>query len=243
MKSSARPMPGRVQSFDRSAAVTRSLIGYGVLAGPFYLAVGIVQGVLRDGFDFSKHALSHLANGPGGWVQTANFGLTGAMVVAAAVGIAHVIRPQSRAFGWFLGFFGACLLAGAIFRADPIDGFPVDTQPGIGKTMSVSGVMHFASGAMGFIALAISAFVMARVMSARGVPGLSRLSVFAGVSVIGGFFAPMLGLQSPVAGIWFAVVVGWAWLAVISAHLYRAAPSPNCEATHSSSGQFHQVPD
>lgn len=31
--------------FDRSAAITRSLLGWGVVAGLFYLAVGIVGGL------------------------------------------------------------------------------------------------------------------------------------------------------------------------------------------------------
>ena len=38
-----------------------------------------------------------------------------------------------------------------------------------------------------------------------------------------------------IAGIWLAVVVGWAWLAAMSVHLYRVAPDPNCvtpPATH-----------
>ena len=48
--------------FDRGAAVTRSLLGYGVLAGPFYLAVGLMQAFVRDGFDFARHPLSLLAN-------------------------------------------------------------------------------------------------------------------------------------------------------------------------------------
>ena len=56
-----------------------------MLGGPFYLAVGLIQALLRDGFDLARHPLSVLANGPGGWVQTANFVLTGLMVLAAAV--------------------------------------------------------------------------------------------------------------------------------------------------------------
>jgi hypothetical protein len=52
----------------RSAAVPRSLLGCGVLAGPFYLVVGLAQAFLRDGFVFARHPLSVLTNGPGGSV-------------------------------------------------------------------------------------------------------------------------------------------------------------------------------
>ena len=64
---------------------TKALLRCGMLAGPFYLAVALVQVRLRDGFDFTRHPLSVLTNGPGGWIQTANFVITGLMVIAAAV--------------------------------------------------------------------------------------------------------------------------------------------------------------
>jgi len=80
------PAPARDTGFDRGAAITRALLGYGVLVGPFYLAVGLVQALVRDGFDLARHPLSLLANGPGGWIQTANFVVSGLMVVAAALG-------------------------------------------------------------------------------------------------------------------------------------------------------------
>ena len=49
-----------------------SLLRWGVVAGPFYLTVALAQALLRDGFDLSRHSLSMLANGPGGWVQSAS---------------------------------------------------------------------------------------------------------------------------------------------------------------------------
>jgi hypothetical membrane protein len=216
--------------FDRNAAITRSLLGYGVLVGPFYLAIGLIQAFVRDGFVLSRHPLSILANGPGGWVQTTNFVVSGLMVIAAAVGFARVLRPQSRTAGWFLGAFGASMLAAAVFRADPVDGFPVGTPEGFPATLSTSGMLHFVFGSIGFLALAISGFVVAVAMARRKQRAMALLAMVSGLSVVGGFFAPMF-LPIPVgptAGIWFAVVVGWTWLAITSVHLYRAAPDPNC---------------
>ena len=63
-------------AFNR-AAVTRSLLGYGVVVGPLYLVAGVAQGLLRPGFSFARHPLSVLANGDYGWVQTANFAISG----------------------------------------------------------------------------------------------------------------------------------------------------------------------
>jgi hypothetical membrane protein len=220
--------PSTAATFDRGAAVTRSLLGYGVIVGPFYLAVGIGQGLLRDGFDFGRHALSHLANGPGGWVQIANFVLSGLMVIAAAIGIARVLKV--RAPSGFLAAFGASMLVASVFRADPVDGFPPGTPAGVPTTMSTSGIVHFAAGGIGFLSLAIACIAMAVAMKRRAQRSMMWLSLLSGIAVIVGFFSPMfLPIASAaVAGIWFSVVVGWAWLAITSVHLYRASPSPNC---------------
>ena len=202
---------------------TRPLLRCGVVVGALYLTVGVIQGLVRDGFDFRRHALSHLANGPGGWVQTANLAVCGLMVVGAAIGIARVL--QSRAAGWLLGCFGAGMVVAAIFPTDPVDGFPPGTPLGVPTAMSTSALVHLASGAIGFVTLAASCFVVARAMSRRKQPSMARLSFVCGLAVLIGFFAPVAIPSGPggIAGIWFAVVVGWAWLAVTSTRLMRQA--------------------
>lgn len=206
----------------RGAAVTRSLLRWGIIAGPFYLAVSLIQVFVRDGFDLARHPLSLLANGPGGWVQTANFVLTGLMVLAAAVGFRRVLGPNSRAVTWFLGGFGVAMIVAAIFPADPVDGFPPGTPEGFPTSISTTGLLHFVAGALGFTFLAISCFAAARAMSRRKVSSLARLSLLSGLAVVLGFFGgPVFPLG--ILGIWFAVVVGWAWLAVMSMRLNHLA--------------------
>lgn len=204
----------------------RPLLRYGVLAGPFYLAVGIIQALVRDGFDLARHPLSVLANGPGGWVQIANFVLTGLMVLAAAAGLRRVLTPGSAATSWFLGAFGACMIVAAVFRADPVDGFPPGTPAGFPTSISTPGMIHFIAGALGFLSLALSCLFAVRALSRRGNSFLARLSLFSGVAVLLGFFAgPVLG--TPTLGIWFSVIVGWGWLSTISLRLIRVASEPN----------------
>jgi len=209
-----------IEAVPRSdAPVARPLLRWGVVAGPFYLAVGLAQAFLRVGFQFARHPLSVLANGPGGWIQTANFALTGAMVVAAAIGLGRALRPVSRATSWFLGAFGASMLVASMFRADPMDGFPPGTPQGPPTAISTVGMVHFIAGALGFVSLAISCLLAARALSRLGAVarGLARLSLASGVVVLIGFFGgAALPIGSPVLGIWIAVVVGWAWLATLS---------------------------
>ena len=71
--------------------VTRSLLGWGVIAEPCYVITSVAQGLLREGFDFSRHQWSLLANGDHGWLQVTNFVLTGLMLVAFAVGLGRAL--------------------------------------------------------------------------------------------------------------------------------------------------------
>ena len=97
------------------ASVTRSLLGYGVLVGPFYLALGVGQGLVRDGFSFARHPLSVLANGPGGWLQSANLAVSALMVLAAVAGIARVAGKDSRAMRAALVVYALGMITAAIF--------------------------------------------------------------------------------------------------------------------------------
>jgi hypothetical protein len=215
-------MVSNASAVDGREAATRSLLRCGVLAGPFYLAVGLLQAFLREGFDLARHPLSVLANGPGGWIQTMNFVLTGLMVLAAAVGFRRAIGPRSRAVTVFLGGFGAAMLVAALFPADPVDGFPPGTPEGFPTSISTTGLIHFIAGALGFLCLAIGCLFAAWAMWRRHDSPLALISLLSGLAVVVGFFGGM-ALPVGILGIWFAVVVGWAWLAVMSLRLNRLA--------------------
>ncbi|HWD61268.1 MAG TPA: DUF998 domain-containing protein, partial [Humibacter sp.] len=67
--------------------VMKSLLGYGVIVGPFYVVASVVQGLLTPGFDFARDSWSLLSLGAAGWVHVVVFILTGLMVIAAAIGV------------------------------------------------------------------------------------------------------------------------------------------------------------
>src|SRR4051794_20807025 len=155
--------PASTGTCDPETRVTRSLLGYGVLAGPVYVTASLVQAVTRPDFDLSRHQWSLLATGPHGWIQIANLALTGGMVLALAVGLRRALAGGSGA-RWaprLVGVYGASLVAAAAFRADPAFGFPAGTPAGPGA-VSWHGTLHLLSGAVGFTALAAACFVFAR---------------------------------------------------------------------------------
>ncbi len=73
--------------------LTRALLACGVVAGPLYVVVGLIQALTRDGFELGRHPLSLLSNGDLGWIQIINFLVTGLLTVACAVGMRWVLQP------------------------------------------------------------------------------------------------------------------------------------------------------
>lgn len=109
-----------------ASGTSRVLLACGIAAGPVYLALGLGQILARDGFDVRRHAISHLGNGEFGWVQIANFLLSGALVLVGAVGVRRLLRA-GRGGTWgpiLLGGYGLGLIGAGVFVADPAPGFP-----------------------------------------------------------------------------------------------------------------------
>lgn len=72
---------------------TARLLTAGIVAGPLFLALWVLQAFIRDGFDPGRHPISLLSLGHLGWIQIANFVVTGALFVACAVGLRRVLHP------------------------------------------------------------------------------------------------------------------------------------------------------
>src|SRR5229473_859173 len=108
---------------------SRALLVCGVVAGPLFAVVGLVQAFTRPGFDLRRHALSMLENGDLGWIQISSFILTGLLFVAGAFGMRQVMRG-SRGGTWgplLVGVFGVGMVGAGLFTADPGFGFPPGT--------------------------------------------------------------------------------------------------------------------
>jgi hypothetical protein len=204
--------------------VTRSLLGYGVIAGPVFVTVALAQALTRDGFDLRRHQWSLLANGSHGWVQITNFALTGLMVVAFAAGLrrALVAGPGAVWAPRLLAVYGVSLVAAGAFRADPALGFPAGTPEGPGE-ISWHGMLHFAAGGIGFTCLAAACFAIARRYAAEGRRGLARWSRATGVVFLAGFAMVASSGGSELGNLAFtaAVIAVWAWLSAVALDIYR----------------------
>ncbi|WP_371781133.1 DUF998 domain-containing protein [Streptosporangium subroseum] len=216
---------------DPRTNVTRSLLGYGVIAGPVYIVVSLAQALTRDGFDLARHQWSLLANGDLGWIHIANFMVTALATIACAVGLRRALTP-GRGATWaprLVGVYGVSLIGAGIFRADPAMGFPVGTPEGAGA-ISWHGMLHFACGAVGFLCLIAACFVIGRRFAAEGRTGWAVSSRVTGVLFLTAFAAVAIGAGAVWANLTFVagIVIVWAWLSGLSLHLYRrATPQPS----------------
>lgn len=207
------------------ARVTRSLLGYGVLAGPFYVAVVLGQAFLRPGFDLLRDDASLLSNGSWGWVQSANFILTGAMVIAFAVGVRRVLAG-GRSASWspvLLGLYGLGLIAAGIFVADPMNGFPPGAAAGRPVSISWHGMLHIFAAGVGFLGLIAACWVIGSRFAAERRRGWTWFSRLTGLLFLLAFAGVTSGSSSPIVvlAFWAALVVVWTWLAALSIELYR----------------------
>jgi len=204
---------------DRTTSVTRSLLGYGVIAGPFYVVVSLCQALTRTGFDLSRHEWSLLANGGLGWIQIANFLLTGGMVVAFAVGLSRAGHTAAR----LIAVFGLGMIGAGIFRADPSLGFPPGTPDGPGA-VSWHGLLHFVCAGIGFAYMIAACLVMARRFARAGDRGWAGFSAVTGVAFLGAFVGvASSGSGSPALTYTFvaAVVLVFAWISALAVRVYR----------------------
>lgn len=215
----------RREACSPEGRVTRSLLGYGLIAGPFYLIVVLGQALLRPGFDLAHDDASLLSNGQLGWIQIANFLLTGAMVIAFAAGVRRALRggPGQTWAPLLLALYGVGLIGAGLFVADPMSGFPPGTPPGRPALISAHGILHIASAGIGFLGFAAACFVLGHRFARDRRSRWAWASRITGLVFLAGFAGLASGSDSSavVLGFWIALVVAWGWMGALALSLYQ----------------------
>jgi hypothetical protein len=205
-----RSRPEPVVDDPSRQARTRKLLLAGAVAGPLYMVTGLIQALTRDGFDLSRHAWSMLTLGTHGWVQTANFVVTGLLVVAAAVGLGRA--TGSRWTARLLAVHGLGMVAAGVFVPDPALGFPPDAPAGAG-VLSWHGLAHFVAGGIGFACFVAACFVLARHLTRTGSRSWAVFSRVTGVLFLAAFAGIASGSTGPTTLAFVAaVLLSFVWL-------------------------------
>jgi hypothetical protein len=124
----------------------RRLVSAGIAAGPLLGLTWLAQGSVREGYDFTRHPMSLLALGDGGWVQIASFVVTGGLMTACAAGLRGALAggPSARWVPRLVAAIGVGLIGAGVFTADPGAGFPAGAPAGAPQ-LSWHGLLHEAS--------------------------------------------------------------------------------------------------
>ncbi len=217
----------------RTARWTRGLLSCGLAAGPVFVTTFLIDGVTRDGYRPSRHPVSSLALGPRGRVQTANFAVTGALVLAGAAGLGHTADPAltSRAGRALIGAAGAGLVAAAVFATDPVSGYPLGT-PDVPTQPTCTGALHNLAAVPVFVGLPAAAFICGRQSIRAGHRGFGVYDAATATTMLATMALAGPGFnQSPRlvnhAG-WFqraSIIIGFGWLTALSARALTRAPA------------------
>jgi hypothetical protein len=202
----------------------RWLLRCGVAAGPLFGAVFLVEGARRPDYDPLRHPVSALSLGSRGWVQVANFALTGTLYLAGAAGFALVspARGGGRLAASTFAAAGGGLLASAAFNTDPVSDYPPGTL-NAGPGTTPTGNLHSLAAVPIFLGIPAGAFANSWRFLRSGDRAWALYSAATGVVMPAAMGMAGAGFaQSPrfvrFAGLLqrVAIVAGFGWLTALA---------------------------
>ena len=204
--------------------VRRQALLAGVVAGPLFVTTAVLQILTRNGFDLTRHPISLLANGPFGWVQSANFLVAGVLSVIFAYAAAPQLRGGRGAVAGpvLLAGYGVGLITAGIFKADPAMGFPAGAPAGYPEHLSTSSIIHGFAPPLAFGCMVAACFVLAGRFARDGRRSAAVVTrVVAVVCIL--LTVPVGPLFS--VRLFVSVVLGFAWVTAFAVSLHRHQPS------------------
>jgi hypothetical protein len=207
------------------ATRTRALLSSGVVVGPLFVGVVLLQILTRPGFDLGRHPISLLSLGDLGWIQIANFIVTGGLYVACAVGLRRVLR-QGRGATWgprLVGALGVGLIMGGVFLTDAGAGFPPGAPAGAPEQVSWHGILHNLAPILAMDGMVIGCLVFARRFAALGQRGWVAAGVATAVAVVALTWWPDLDGISVRLVIAQAILFGF--VGALAGHLMAGLPA------------------
>lgn len=109
--------------------VTRALLACGAIGAFLFLVVFHLDAATRPGYELLRHGPSLPMTGDRGWLQIANFMVTGVLMLACAVGLRRALVP-GRGSRWgplLMAAYGVGMICTGVFVTDPQLGFPPGT--------------------------------------------------------------------------------------------------------------------
>ena len=106
---------------------TKWLLTCGQLGCILFIVLFLIQGQLRDAYSPLKFPISSLSIGHYGWIQRANFLISGSLIFLFAIGFRRA-TPILKSSLWtsrLIGGVGLGLFGAGLFSSDPVYGLYV----------------------------------------------------------------------------------------------------------------------
>jgi hypothetical membrane protein len=191
----------------------------GAIAGPLFILTVLIQDYTRSGFDPRRHMLSLLSLGRLGWIQVANFVVTGFLNVLYSFGLRRRLEgtKAGAASSLLICVYGLGLILVGIFRTDPADGFPPDV-PAV-KPPSPHGVVHGLGALVVFVGLSASLVSLSRSLAAMKERACAGYCLASAVAMLTIFFTGFANPAATARTLRLAVLVGWSAASIVAGRL------------------------
>ena len=199
---------------NADVASTRLLLFSGIAAGVIFCTVATVEMLRRPGFDLSRHAISMLSLGEGGWIMKTAFIASGILTLICAAGIYARLGPawSGVTAALLTGCYGLGLIIAGVFDAPASFGFPpgvpADQQP----VMTPGAIVHSAAFMLAFSGLILACLVFAYQFLAAGQTLMFVASLAAGIAMPVLVGLGMSMTMAPGIAFYCAALTGWFWL-------------------------------
>ena len=141
---------------------TRFLLWSGAVGPLLFVAVFLIEGALRPGYNPWRTTISTLSLTDQGWTQIANFHLFGLLTLCFALGLKRVLRTgiASSSGPILFAIVGVGLILAGLFVTDPALGYPLHSPTHLPD--SLHGTIHNVAALTVFLTLPAICFVMGR---------------------------------------------------------------------------------
>jgi Protein of unknown function (DUF998) len=221
-----------------NSRVVPAELACGVAAAPLFVGSFTAIGARRAGYDWRRHAVSSLAVGRDGWLQRANFIVTGSLFCIAADGLARSPKQTRgpRVVPPLIFGVGGGLIGSGLFVTDPVAGFPpssadhdqADRAPSVVPTRE--GRLHNLCAIPIFDGIPTAALTWATFAVRRGQYRWAGYAVGSAIAMTSAFvlFGAAFGGAPRLAGLGgvmqrVSIATGFGWLSALSLRVLTLA--------------------
>jgi len=208
--------------------ITKALLLCGAIACPLFILVFLIEGATRANYNPLRHPISSLSIGDQGWMQAANFIVTGLLLVAFTIGLRRRLKFTTKGVKGtvLIGLVALGLIGAGIFTTDAVYGYPED-KPLVLAQYTIHGHLHDLFSILVFACLPSACFVFRRRFIATGEQGWATYSGISGIAMIVFFTLTSMGFKqlpgfADFAGVFqrLTITIGWVWITLLALHFY-----------------------